>query len=182
MKNNLTFILNFLFHPRQNASLIPSSVLASKAMLEGINFSSVTSVVELGPGTGAFTKEVLKRCRPNTKILLIEVEESYIKILQEQFGDKVIIERASAHFMDAMLLKHHIEKVDLLISSLPFSLPENIREELFASIKKHTDSGTIFRFFTYTPSLMKRIYKNFSIREVSFVLRNIPPLWVYGIN
>ncbi len=182
MKNKFTFAFNFLRNPLQNASLIPSSSRASRAMLDGIDFSPITAVVELGPGTGVFTKEILKRCRPNTKILLIEVEESYLKMLREQFGDKVIIERASAHLLDAMLTKHRIEKVSLIISGLPFSLPESIKGELFESIREHTGKGTIYRFFTYNPPMMKRAYKNLPVRKVSFVFRNIPPLWVYGIH
>lgn len=182
MKNKLHFAFNFLRHPLQNASLIPSSYRASKAMLDGIDFSTITSVVELGPGTGVFTTEILKRCEPNTKVLLIEIEELYVNLLRAQFGDKVIIERASAHLLDTILVKHRIGRVSLIISSLPFSLPEHIKERLFESVKTHTGQGTTFRFFTYSPPLMKRAYKSLPIRKVSFVLRNIPPLWVYGIN
>lgn len=151
-------------------------------MLDGIDFSTVTSVVELGPGTGVFTREILKRCRPNTKILLVEVEELYTKILREQFGASVIIERASAHLLDSILAKHRIEKVSLIISSLPFSLPESIIGRLFASIDTHTGQGTMFRFFTYNPPLMKRAYQGLPVRKISFVPFNFPPMWVYGIN
>ena len=151
-------------------------------MLDGIDFSTVTSVVELGPGTGVFTKEILKRCKPDTTVLLLEVEESYVTMLREQFGGKVIIERASAHLLDSFLAKHRIEKVGLIISGLPFSLPEPVRKELFLSIRRHTSNNTIFRFFTYNPPFMKRAYKSLPVRKISFVFRNIPPLWVYGIN
>lgn len=182
IRDNFKFALNFLRNPLRNASFVPSSALASRAMLEGINFSAIDSVVELGPGTGVFTREILKRCQPDTKILLLEVEESYVKMLREQFGGKVIIERASAHLLDALLAKHRIKQVGLIVSGLPFSLPEPIKKELFESIRRHTSSDTIFRFFTYNPPLMKRAYKSLPIRKISFVLANIPPLWVYGIN
>lgn len=182
MKTNLQFTLNFLRHPVQNASVVPSSSRASKAMLDGIDFSVVATVVELGPGTGVFTREIVKRCGPNIKILLIEIEESYIEPLRGEFGDKAIIERASAQSLDTLVLKHNMTKVDLIVSGLPFTLPEDTKKKLFESIKTHTNSGAIFRFFTYNPPLMKRAYKELPIRCISFVARNFPPLWVYGIN
>lgn len=182
MKTNLQFALNFLRHPAQNASVVPSSSRASKAMLNGIDFSAVSAVVELGPGTGVFTREIVKRCGPDTKILLIEIEESYIEPLQAEFGGKAIIERASAQSLDMLVRKHNITKVDLIVSGLPFSLSGDIKKKLFESIKTHTNSGAIFRFFTYNPPLMKRAYKELPIRNISFVARNFPPLWVYGIN
>lgn len=182
MNTNLQFAINFLRRPAQNASLVPSSSRASRAMLHGIDFSAISAVVELGPGTGVFTREIIQRCRPNTKVLLIEIEDSYIEPLQKEFGERVIIERASAEQLNSLLQKHRIGKLGLIVSGLPFSLSEDTREKLFASIETHTNSGAIFRFFTYNPPMMKRAYRRLPIKKISFVFRNFPPLWVYGIN
>ncbi|MDO8594325.1 MAG: rRNA adenine N-6-methyltransferase family protein [bacterium] len=182
MNNKLRFALNFLRHPIRNASVIPSSVSACKAMVSGIDFSKINTVVELGPGTGVFTAEILKRCRTGTKIILVELEPTYVTLLRKKFGDRVIVEQASAHMFAALAAKHTEQPIGLIISGLPFSLPHGTKEKLFASIKEYTDRGVIYRFFTYNPPLMKRVYKSLPIRKISFVFRNFPPLWVYGIN
>ena len=182
MNGKLQFAWNFLCHPVRNASLIPSSTFASKAMLHSIDFSSVQTVVELGPGTGVFTEEILKRCKPGTKVLLIELEQDYVTLLKKKFGDRVVVENASAHLLDAILARHGITTVDLIVSGLPFSLPHEVKEQLFASLRAHTERGTHYRFFTYNPPLMKHVYAHLPIRKISFVPRNLPPLWVYGIN
>lgn len=180
-KNIFLFGVNFFKNPLRNASIIPSSNIAAKAMFDHIDFQSIRVIVELGPGTGVFTEEILKRCKPNTKVILIEIEESYIRLLRGKFGNKVIIEKASAHLLDSILVKHGINKVDLIISGLPFLLG-GVEGELFETVKKHTKNGAIYRFFTYNPPAMKQMYKNLPIRKMSFVLRNFPPLWIYGIN
>lgn len=180
-KNIFLFGVNFLKNPLRNASVFPSSAIATKAMFAHIDFSSINVVVELGPGTGVFTEEILKRCKPDTKVILIEIEESYIKLLREKFGNRVTIEKASAHILESILVKHGIDKADLIISGLPFMLG-GVEGELFETIKKHTKNGAIYRFFTYNPPAMKQMYKNLPIRKISFVLRNFPPLWIYGIN
>ena len=181
LKNLFLFGFNFLRNPLRNASITPSSNVAARAMLSGIDFSKIGVIVELGPGTGVFTEEILKKCLPDTKVILIEIEESYIKLLQKKFGDKIIVEKTSAHLFDSILIKHNIQKTDLIISGLPFMLG-GVEEKLFESIKKHTEMGAIYRFFTYNPPAMKQTYKNLPIREISFVLKNFPPLWIYGIN
>ena len=103
-------------------------------------------------------------------------------MLRAEFGERVVISNQSAHLLDAILAQHGIDKVDLIVSGLPFSLPTDITEKLFASIGRYTERGAIFRFFTYNPPLMKRVYKSLPIKQVSFVLKNIPPMWVYGIH
>ncbi|MBI4050550.1 MAG: hypothetical protein HY396_01080 [Candidatus Doudnabacteria bacterium] len=181
IKTFFSFGLNFLKNPLRNASIMPSSQFASRAILHGVDFSHIDTIVELGPGTGVLTEEILKRCRPNTKILLIEIEKSYAKTLQNRYGDRVIVENKSAHLLGDILKKHGMNKADLIISGLPF-LPKEMKDELFNSIKQHTNRGAIFRFFTYMPPIMKQIYKDLPIRKISFVLRNFPPVWIYGIN
>lgn len=181
IKENLIFGVNFLKNPVKNASIVPSSKYASVAMVKNIDFSKVETIVELGPGTGVFTEEILKKAKPNTKIILVEIEKTYLKILRDKFGDRVIVENASAHLLDEILAKHNIEKIDLIISAVP-SLPKEIGKDFFSSIKRQTDRGAIFRFITLIPPVMKMVYKNLPIRKISFVSKNFPPLWIYGIN
>lgn len=180
-RDRFLFARNFLNNPLRNASIMPSSSFASKAMLKGLDFSVIDTVVELGPGTGVFTKEIVKRCRPNTKIILVELEKSYVRSLKEKFDGQAIVENQSAYYLDEILKKHGVVTPDLLISGLPF-FEEALSPHLLKTIKSLTEQGTIFRFFTYMPPAVKRIYKNLPIRMHRFVLRNIPPLWIFGIN
>jgi phosphatidylethanolamine/phosphatidyl-N-methylethanolamine N-methyltransferase len=184
MKNvyeTIMFASNDIRNPLQNASLIPSSKAASVAMVQSLDFSRIDTIVELGPGTGVFTQEVLKRCKPDAKIILIEIERSYVGLLKWKFGDRVIVENASAHHLDELLAKHGMVRPDLVLSGLPF-LKKETRKLLFGSIKRYTDKGTIFRFFTYMPPVMKHVYRELPVRRLSFILGNFPPFWVYGIN
>jgi phospholipid N-methyltransferase len=141
----------------------------------------MSTIVELGSGTGVITQEILKRARPGARVICIEFEPTYIPLLREKFGDRVIIENESAHRMDEILLKHGITKVDLIISSLPI-LPGDIKEKIFASIRRHTESGTVFRFITYMAPIVRRVYRELPIQKKSFTFWNIPPVWVFGIN
>lgn len=175
------FLFNFIKNPVRNASVVPSSKAAGKAILSGIDWSKVETIVELGPGPGTFTREVLAQCKAGTNVILIDLEETYIHLLRQQFGHKVEAVHDSAHRMNEILEEMNLPKADLIISSLPF-LQKQIHQKIFKAILKQTDQGAIYRFFTYMPPVMKWHYRDLPLHKVKFVLKNIPPMWIYGIN
>ena len=182
MKEKLIFLKQFILNPLQNASITPSSKKSSRAMLAGIDFSKIQTVVELGPGLGCFTEELLNQVQPGTNVILIEIQKDYIQILEKKYGDRVTIINKSAENLNDILSDLGIEKVDLIISGLPISLPKQIFTNILKGIKYHTEKGTVFRYFTYVPSIMKKYYEMMPIKKVSSVYRNFPPMHIYGIN
>ena len=180
-KERSLFLLNFLKNPLRNASVIPSSKAAGKAIVSGLDWSKINTVVELGPGNGTFTWEILAKCTPGTNVILIELEQSYVELLQSKFGDRVTVVHDSAHRMNEILQEMHLSHADLIVSSLPF-LQKQISRQIFAAILEQTKNGAAYRFFTYMPPVMKWFYQGMPLHKVNFVLGNIPPMWIYGIN
>ncbi len=150
-------------------------------MLKGIDFSMVNVVVELGPGNGVFTQEIINTVKKGTKIIVFEIEPTYIELLRTKFKDQIILVDKSAHLIGETLAEMGIEKVDVIISGLPF-LKGEIKERTDNGIRELTEKGAIYRFFTYMPGIMKHVYRELPIEKKYFELKNIPPLWVYGIN
>ena len=180
-KERSLFLLNFLKNPLVNASVIPSSKMAGRAILSGLDWSKIHTVVELGPGNGTFTREIIARSNPGTRIILIELEESYVDLLQAKFGSKVTVVHDSAHRMNEILADHGLSRADLIVSSLPF-LQKQISRMIFSAILEQTRHGAAYRFFTYMPPVMKWFYRGLPLHKVNFVMQNIPPMWIYGIN
>jgi phospholipid N-methyltransferase len=180
-KERSLFLLNFLKNPLRNASVIPSSKAAGRAILTGLDWSKINTVVELGPGNGTFTAKILSRCTPGTNVILIELEESYVQLLRGKFGNKVTVVHDSAHRMNEILEELNLSQADLIISSLPF-LQKQISRQIFTAILEQTKLGAAYRFFTYMPPVMKWFYQGMPLHKVKFVLGNIPPMWIYGIN
>jgi len=180
-KERSLFLLNFLKNPLRNASVIPSSKAAGRAIVSGIDWDKVQTVVELGPGNGTFTHELIARSKPGTHIILIELEETYVDLLQRKFGNRVTVVHDSAHRMNEILQDLHLSKADLIVSSLPF-LQKQISRLIFAAILEQTKHGAAYRFFTYMPPVMKWFYRGLPLHKVKYVFSNIPPMWIYGIN
>lgn len=182
LQGRMAFLWNFLKHPLRNASVVPSSRVASRAMLTGLDLSSLEYVVELGPGTGCFTQELFDRLPSHCQVLVIELDEGYVANLKARFGDRFEVVQASAHELDALIEERGWPRVDLVLSGLPFVLPEAVKKVLFASLLNRTGSGTVYRFFTYMPPIMKKHYCDFNLRLVKGVAANFPPMWIYSVN
>ena len=65
----------FLQHPTQVGALCPSSCALCRAMASEIGVENAGLVVELGPGTGVITRELVRRLPENGKLLAVELDE-----------------------------------------------------------------------------------------------------------
>lgn len=179
LQSRIVFFKKLFKQPFVNASITPSSRYLSKAMLKDIDFSHIHTVIEFGPGTGVFTKFIINNVHPTTKIICLEFDWEYVKLLHNQYGHRIILEHTSVANLTDILTKHAIAKPDLIISWLPYSA-YNI--SLMKDINLLIKLWTIFRWFSYTPHQFRDIYKELPLVQKSFVLRNIPPAFVFGAN
>lgn len=67
----MSFFLEYLKHPAKIGAIAPSGKWLAKKMVECVDFSACSCIVEYGPGTGVFTDEIIKRKRRDTTFLLI---------------------------------------------------------------------------------------------------------------
>ena len=162
--------------------MIPSSRFASRAMFEGINLSEKEFIVELGPGTGCFTRELHANVPETCKVIVIELNPDYIPHLRSAYGDRFEIIQGSAADLDSYVEERGWPRVDLIVSGLPFTLSGEVMQPLMEALQKHTDAGTVYRWFTYFPRMMERHYRRLAFRRVRSVFRNLPPMWVYTVN
>lgn len=74
------FLANWFRHPIETGALAPSSQQLATAMCDTMFLGDGSVVVELGPGTGPFTREILRRqaqCK-NTTYLAFELSEEFV--------------------------------------------------------------------------------------------------------
>src|SRR6185369_15745598 len=83
----LLFARTFLKNPVMLGSVIPSSRFLIDAVLEPIDWPQTDILVEYGPGVGTITGEILKRMRPDAKLIIIEMNKELVSFLRETFKD-----------------------------------------------------------------------------------------------
>ena len=104
-------------------------------MMGDLSLSEANVVVELGPGTGVFTKKLLELIGPKTKLLVIEINTSFYNNLKEQFSDpRLTMVNGSATDLSLYLKQLRLAQADIIISSLPLAvLPSFLRNRIVLS-------------------------------------------------
>ncbi|MBR1866369.1 MAG: methyltransferase domain-containing protein [Lachnospiraceae bacterium] len=154
-------------------------------MMEPIRFENAECIVEYGPGTGSFTRELLKRKRPDTKLVLIEQNDTFCKLIRRQCAGQpnVTVIHGSAEHADVLLRRRGIKRVDYVVSGLPFtSLPKEVSVRIFLATRRIL--GKQGRFITFQYTLVKQRFfrKYFHFTDRLFELRNLPPAYVFVLR
>ena len=81
----------FLRHPLQMGGLFPSSSALSSLMVRHISSDTHGPILELGPGTGSFTRALLRKGIPEEKLVLLEQSSDFTTLLRNSFPDATVI-------------------------------------------------------------------------------------------
>ena len=114
------FISEFIKERKVVGAIAPSSKHLMKKMLSRIDFTEDINIIELGPGTGIFTAEILNRMSKGSKLILFEINSLFYHRLKSKFNDyRLRIVSDSAERMHDHLLTNELNKAQVVISSLP---------------------------------------------------------------
>ena len=181
MLSSKYFFQRFWKEKKMVGAISPSSNFLTNKMLENINFEKTRVLVEIGPGTGVFTKKVLSRMQPDSVFLVFELNTDFFQELQTKIVDKrVVFINDSAEKLQEYLDQFNISKVDAIISSLPLS---NFYQRLTLKLLRTfqsclSDTGKYIQF-QYSLKQRKELKHVFSNVKITFTLWNIPPAFVY---
>ena len=150
-------------------------------MLKNIDFSTSEVLVELGPGNGAITHQILKNLAPNAHLICFEVNDEFYKHLKKINHPQLTVLKVSAEFVQEELEKLGYTKACHIVSSLPLSIiPKPISHSILEnSLQVLEKNGTFIQFqysLTYYKYL-KSVFKD-SI-SLDFEVLNLPPAFVY---
>lgn len=176
------FIKHFFKDKKKIGAVSPSSKFLAKKMLQNVNYKKTKVMVELGSGTGVFTRKIVSNMADDAKLLVFELHKPFYNQLAKEFADdeRVIVVHDSAEKLRHHLEENGLEKVDIVLSSLPLA---NFKIRLIHQILSNTkevlkDQGTYVQF-QYSLKSKKIIERFFSRVDVAFTSRNIPPAFVY---
>lgn len=179
------FIKEFLNNPRTIGAITFSSKYLAKNIANHIDFKKCHCIVEYGAGTGVFTSEIIKRKRKDTVFVVIELNNSLYKILKDRFKniENVHIINDDVKNLQKILKKLNIQKVDHIISGLPFtSLPKEIGHAILSETKKCLSDTGFFTTFQYS-LIKKNFFENhFRIINVAKENKNFPPAYVLNLK
>ena len=166
---------------KTSGTIIPSSRFLVKKMLHEIDFSKADVIVELGPGNGVITKNILKKLHATAILICFEINENFHKTLSEIKHSQLIVLKSSAENLEEELLKLGIHEVNYIVSSLPLTIiPEKITNVILSQSYQVLKPNGTFTQYQYSLSYFKKL-KQFFRHSISlkFELLNFPPAFIY---
>jgi phospholipid N-methyltransferase len=182
MSEKLIFFKRFISAPTQIGSVTPSSKYLMYAMLNKVSWNECESIVELGAGTGVFTDKIAEKMASG-RLIVFEIDDKFRSIIKahNRYNKKLEITiHSNAEELSATIESLGMQQVDCILSSLPFTaLPFKVTDNILNEIARCLKHDGKFVAYQYSQIMKKEFEKRFESVNVSFVLRNIPPAFVY---
>ena len=178
----------FLSNPGKVGAFCASSRALAVEMTRHIGMENAGTVVELGPGTGAITCEIIPRLAENSKFIAVELDEEMAENIRARFP-RASVSCGCASNLSEILNENGCTHTDIIISGLPWAIfPEKLQEEILGAVFEALPPGGKFATFAYIQGVMlpagirfrRRLENLFSKVESSHIIwRNLPPAFVY---
>lgn len=180
-RDEARFLKSWFDRPLMTGAVYPSGKALARMMARYVDPSVPGPVVELGPGTGPVTEALIARGIGEERLILVEFNPDFCKLLKKRFPKARVIE-GDAYGIRATL--HDLKvPVSAVVSSLPlFTRPEMQRLRLLREAFGMMSPNAPFIQFTYaTVSPMPLKKREFFADKSPRVWLNLPParVWVY---
>ena len=177
----LVFARNFFRNPRMLGSVIPSSRYLVHHLLRDIDWERARVIVELGPGVGTITREVLRRMRPDAVLLAFEINDDFVRHLKEHLDDpRLRVHHRSGVEIGNVLRELRLGKADYVIAGIPFSImSEEDRTAVLRNCHDALAEGGVMLVYQFSARVRADLEKLFGRVRRMFEPRNVLPAHLF---
>jgi phosphatidylethanolamine/phosphatidyl-N-methylethanolamine N-methyltransferase len=202
------FFREYIRNFHTTGAILPSGRPLAKALARYVAqpASAERRIIEVGPGTGAVTRQIISAMGPTDRLDLVELNESFVRQLECRFKSDPLFQPVADR---TRILHCPVEELptdmtcDLIVSGLPLNnfSPDLVGKILQILLKLLVPGGTLSFFEYIAMRRMKAIVSGqaerrrlrgvhramhdvFKIHEIRryAVWRNVPPAWVHHLR
>lgn len=188
MNEQLEFLLEFVKDPIHTGAIAPSSKYLARFIVKQANVSAAKRIVEIGPGTGSFTTEILKSKTKSSKFFAIEINKQFVRDLKQKYPDISVYEQ-SADSLSSLIKKEGWKNADCIVSGLPWAIFSDAEQDnLLDAITYSLAPEGLFVTFAYVQGrflpagfrFRNKVFEKFKRVDITeSVLLNLPPAFLY---
>ena len=179
LRERARFLRSFVDGPRRVGAVLPTSARTVRATLDMAPVDRARCVVELGAGTGPYTREIVRRLRPDARLLAFELDPALAgKLATEVTDPRVQVITDSAANLEAHLGG---ERPDVIVSGLPFtSLPAGVRTAILGAAQAALAPDGVMLVLQYSPLIQRELERRFGSVRRRLSLLNVPPAVLFA--
>ena len=177
----LEFFKGFLRNPKEVGSVIPSSRFLTKRVMDCGEVRQARVIIELGPGTGVLTKQMLEVMRPDAKLIAVELLPYFCDHLHETIVDpRLHIYNGCATSLEGALASAGETQADLIVSGIPFStIGRGDADRTLEAAKRALSPQGRFVAYQFRSAVSRIAAPVFGEPETHSGFWNIPPMRIY---
>ena len=179
-----SFLREWASDPLRVAAIAPSGASLARIITSEIG-PSTGPVIELGPGTGVFTRALLAQGVLPQALALVELSPAFSERLRRKHPD-IMVHTHSAADLDALDL-FGATPAGAVVSGLGLlAMPDAVVGDILDGAFDRLAPGAAFYQFTYSwrcpvkPAVLQE--RGLVARRIGRTLRNLPPACVYKIS
>ena len=177
----IEFFKGFLRNPKEVGSVIPSSRFLTRRVLDCGRVREARVIIELGPGTGVLTREMLERMPEDGKLIAVEISSEFVDVLRRTLPDpRLVLFEGSSEDLEKALGEAGETRADLVVSGIPFSTMERGAglRTLEAAKRVLSRSGR-FVAYQFRGHVKRFAEPMFGPAKMRLGLWNLPPMRIY---
>ena len=181
LTDNLRFLRALIARPKNIGAVAPSSRALGRAIARQLDTDSHGPVLELGPGTGVITAEILNHGIAPERLTVIEYDPDFAAAIAARFHGVHVIQ-GDAFDLKRTLGARHLEPFAAIVSGIPLlNFPVPRRLALMEALAGQMAPGAPLIQFSYGMHAPVVPPSGHSVHCAARVWANLPParVWVY---
>ncbi len=174
------FFQEFLKHPRQIGSIIPSSRFLEQRVIDAADISDADVVVELGPGTGGMTQALLRALPAHARLLSIEINSQFHALVSRLEDERLIAHLGSACDIDVISSRYGLAPPNAVVSGIPFStMSPSLGSQILEKVASYLAPNGRFVAYQFSTRVATLCRPFLGTAQSAIELLNIPPMHVF---
>jgi phospholipid N-methyltransferase len=184
-----SFFQQFVTNWNTTGAVAPSSPALARAMVTAAGVRQAKAVLELGPGTGSFTKSIAATLPAGATYLGLELNKAFVAELTRTYPT-LRFEPVAAQEFDFDSILGPEGSFDCIVSGLPWTIfPESLQTAILDHVLPRLRPGGVFVTFAYTGFHLLPRGRRFrtllagrclALETTRTVWNNLPPAFVYS--
>lgn len=182
------FARQFARQPFMTGAIAPSSRSLARSVVRQANLTDAKTVVELGPGTGVFTEQIVDSLANQSLFFAIELNRAFVDATQTRCPTARVYHDVASK-LPHYLARNNRTHADRIISSLPWTIFEQQeQDEILNAIYASLKPGGVFVSIVYLGAKFRSRGRYFinqlpehfsSVNSTPIVWKNLPPTQIY---